>query len=176
MTSEEDGGDLSVLGEDLAELGLLVLSGQVLDKNVGPLGIGSRDARLARDVLADVNLLVVPDGLVETSDGLSGGFRGLEVNKTESLGVALVVGHNLAGKDVSVEGEGVVELLRVVGRRQVLDEQVSDSRATNRGITLRPHQTDGAVQDLHVGLSLHGLLSCDVWKDRDSSGRERYLR
>lgn len=83
------------------------------------------------------------------------------MDETESLGVALVVGHNLAREDVSVEGEGIVELLRIVGGRQVLDEQVSDTRATNRGITLRPHQTDGAVQDLHVGLSLHSLFSCE---------------
>lgn len=69
VASKEDGSDLSVLGEDLTELGLLVLSGQVLDENVGPLGISGRDARLARDVLADVDLLIIPDGLVETSDG-----------------------------------------------------------------------------------------------------------
>lgn len=160
VLGEEDGGNLTILGEDLAELGLLVVTGQVLDENVGPLGISGRNAGLAGDVLADPDLLVVPRGLVETSDGLGGGIRGLEVDKAEALGVSLVVGHNLAREDVAVVGEGVVELLGVVGSGQVLDEQVSDTRATDRGITLRPHQADGAVQDLHVGLGLHGLLGC----------------
>lgn len=160
VLGKEDRGDLTILGEDLTKLGLLKVTRQVLDKDVGPLGIGGRDARLARHVLADMDLLVIPHSLVETGNGLLSSLGRLEMNKTETLGVTLIVSHHLAGKDVSIVGEGVVQLLGIIGRRQVLDEEVSDSRATNRGITLRPHQTDGAVQDLHVRLSLHSLLSC----------------
>ena len=76
------------------------------------------------------------------------------------LAGAVTILSDLAGQDVSEGGEGVVHGLVVDGLVQVFDKDVADTRPTEGGVTLRPHDTNGApLEDVEV----HGIkcsLSC----------------
>jgi len=79
------------------------------------------------------------------------------MNVTVSLGGSrLTVSHNLTRKDVTKETESIIKLLVVDGFVKVLDKNVSDPRATKRGVTLAPHDTARSALD-HG--KVHGIES-----------------
>mmetsp|Transcript_22065 Transcript_22065/g.33102 ORF Transcript_22065/g.33102 Transcript_22065/m.33102 type:complete len:120 (-) Transcript_22065:334-693(-) len=63
------------------------------------------------------------------------------------------VSYNLAAQNVAKEGKGVVELLVVDTRVQILDEDVAYVAATEAGIALGPHDAARSGFD-------HGVIHC----------------
>ena len=67
---------------------------------------------------------------------------------------------NLAREDAAEEGESVVHRLVVDDLLEVLDEDVTSSRAASSGVTLRPHDADGlSVENIEVH-RVKRTLSC----------------
>lgn len=89
--------------------------------------------------MADVDLLVVQKHAVDSLNGSLSGLGGLVVDETVALRAALLIGSNLARKNVAEGGEGVVEGLVVDGLVQVLDENVALARLAESRVTLGPH-------------------------------------
>ena len=82
-------GDLPVLGEHLLQFLFSQFVSEVLDEDIGELlGLLSELllALLARDEPPDKHLLLVEQHAVDLLDGIHGGFLGLEVDKSVSLG------------------------------------------------------------------------------------------
>ena len=111
---------------------------------------------LLGDVVADVNLLVVQKHTVDSLDSGIGGLGGLVVNEAVALGAALLIGCDLARKDIAESSEGVVKSLVVNSLVQVLDEDVALAGLAESGVTLGPH--DAAAN----GFSLRHLIHCHV--------------
>lgn len=76
---------------------------------------------------------------------------------------------HLAWENVSKGTEGVVQCLIVDGFVQVLDENVSDTWATERGVTLRPHNSHWTSLD---GVEVHGIQSSFSWCGGVGRGKE----
>ena len=93
-----------------------------------------------------------------------------------ALAGAITILSDLAGKDVSEGREGVVHGFVVNGLVQVLDEHVANSRSSQRGVTLTPHDPDGAaLEDIEVHgvqgpLGVSGLLEVDVGVSKGPPG------
>ena len=64
---------------------------------------------LARDVVADVDLLIVQKHTVDSLNGGLGRLSSLVVDKAVSLGAAVLISGNLAGQNVAKSGEGIVK-------------------------------------------------------------------
>jgi len=71
-------------------------------------GFGQRTC-LAGDMVADVDLLVVEQHAVDGLDSVVGSLAGFVVHEAVALGVALLIGGDFAGQDISESGEGVVK-------------------------------------------------------------------
>ena len=113
-------------------------------------------------------LLVVEQHVVDVLDGLLGGLVGLEVDEAVAAAVVMLVGHDLAGKDVAKSRERVVQCLVINRLVKVLDEHVAHARLAQRRVTLRPHDAHGARGE-HVEfhgvertLSVRRLVKVDV--------------
>ena len=65
--------------------------------------------RLAGDVVTDIDLLVVQEHTVDSLDRRLSGLRGLIMDETVALGVAVLVGSDLAREDVSERRKRVVQ-------------------------------------------------------------------
>jgi hypothetical protein len=63
-------------------------------------------------VVANVDLLVVEEHAVDRGDGGVGSLTSLVVDKGEATRVSVLVGGDLARKNVAEGGKGVVESLR----------------------------------------------------------------
>jgi hypothetical protein len=108
--------DLAEGLEEVLKAGLVNLGVEVLDEDVGELGTLLLDLGLAlllRDVVADVDLLVVQKHAVDRLDGGLGSLASLVVDKGEAARVAVLVGGDLAREDVAERSERVVEGLCV---------------------------------------------------------------
>jgi len=164
-------GDLPVLGEHLLQLLISQVVAEVLDVDVGELlGLLSKLllALLARDKPPDEHLLLVQQHAVDLLDSVHCGLLGLEVDKSVALaGAVSILGH-LTGENVSEGGESIVHGLVVDTLVQVLDEHVADSRSSQGGVTLTPHDPDRAtLEDIKVHgvqgtLGISWLLEVDV--------------
>ena len=78
-------------------------------------------------------------------------------------GAVSILGH-LTGENVSEGGESIVHGLVVDTLVQVLDEHVADSRSSQRGVTLTPHDPDRAtLEDIKV----HGVQSTLSWREEN---------
>ena len=64
---------------------------------------------LLRNVVTDVNLLVVEQHAVDSLDSRIGGLRSIVVNETVATRKSILIGGDFAGQDVSESGEGVVK-------------------------------------------------------------------
>mmetsp|Transcript_26446 Transcript_26446/g.61954 ORF Transcript_26446/g.61954 Transcript_26446/m.61954 type:complete len:245 (-) Transcript_26446:28-762(-) len=107
--------------------------------------------------MSDLHFLPIDQHAIQLFNGSIGCFGSLVVDVTISLGeTGLAVGDNLAGKNVSKQTEGVVQLLVVDRLVEVLDKDVSNTRSTKRWITLAPHDAAGLVLD-HG--EVHGVKS-----------------
>lgn len=156
------GGDIAVLGEELTELLVGDLGGDVLDVDVGEVGLHLLKLALAillGDVVADIDLLLVEKHAVDVLDGVGGSLVGLVVNETVTLGVAVLVLGDLAAQDVTESSEGVVKRLVVDGDIKVLNKDVALASLAQSRVTLRPHDAAGAALDESVVEVLEGLLA-----------------
>ncbi|CAF3461033.1 unnamed protein product [Fusarium graminearum] len=162
VTSQRGRSDIAVLLEELAEIILGNVSGNVLDVDVGEVGLHLLKLALAvllGNVVADVNLLLVEKHTVNVLDGLGSGLISLIVNETIALGGTSLVLGNLAAQDVTESSKGVVESLVVDGNIEVLDENVTLASLAKGRITLGPHDTAGAALDDGVVELLKSLLA-----------------
>jgi hypothetical protein len=75
---------------------------------------------------------------------------------TAATGIIL---NHLARQDVSKSGESIIQHLVVDVLVQVLDEDVSNTRATDRWITLGPHDADGLASHFVKVALLKGATS-----------------
>lgn len=69
---------------------------------------------LARDVVPDVNLLIVEKHAVDSLDSRLGGLSSLIVDITVTARATLLIGGDFARQNVAESGEGVVESLQSV--------------------------------------------------------------
>jgi hypothetical protein len=119
-------------------------------------------------VVTDEDLLLVQKHAVDALDSSVGSLSGLVVNETVTLGVAVLVLGDLAGKNVAESSESVVKSLVVNGDIEVLDEDVALTSLAEGGVTLRPHDTaglaldEGVVQLLESALTIVAAVVVDV--------------
>lgn len=162
--------------------GLKVLLGgfgvKVLDVDVGELSLELLNlghSLLLGNVVTDVDLLVVEKHTVDSLDGGIGGLTGLVVNETVASGLTVLVSGDLAGQDITESSECVVEGLVVNRRVEVLDEDVSLGRLSERGVSLRPHDSagssldEGVVEAVKSSLTIVGVEVVDVCVTKRSS-------
>ena len=81
-----------------------------------------------------------------------------------NLAAAVSVLGNLAGENIPESRESIVHGLVVDTLVQVLDEHVTDSRSSQGGVTLTPHDPDRAtLEDIKV----HGVQSTLSWREEN---------
>ena len=171
VVSQGGGGDVAVLLEQHAELVVGGLELNVLDVDVGEVGLHLLElahAVLLGDVVTDKDLLLVQKHAVDHLDGLVGGLGSLVVDETVALGVGVLVLGDLAAENVAEGGKGVVKSLVVNGGVKVLDEDVALASLAEGGVTLRPHDAAGLALDkgvvelLKSALAVGGVVVVDV--------------
>jgi hypothetical protein len=157
VVTHHAGSDGSVFGKGRVHVSLLDISGKVLHVDVGELTRSAHAfAFVLRFELGNDDRLAADQLSIDFGDGKFGLLLSLKMNETIAERNALVVGGDLARKDVSDRAEGVIESLVVNGRGQVLDEDVANTRAAKRGVAVRPHDTNCMLTDL---LEVHGVKS-----------------
>ena len=109
---------------------------------------GDEATHLLRNVVSNIDLLIVQKHTVDGLDGSLGSFSSLVVNEAIALGTTLLVGSNLARKNVTESSEGIVEGLVVNRFVQVLDEDVALAGLAESGVTLGPHDAATKHSDL----------------------------
>jgi hypothetical protein len=162
VAGDGGGGDVTVLLEEFTEVFVRDLELDVLDINVGEVGLHLLElahALLLGDVVADKDLLLVEQHAVDVLDSVVGGLGGLVMDESVALGVAELVLGDLAAQDVTEGGEGVVESLVVNGVVQVLDEDVALAGLAQSGVALGPHDAARLALDDGVVQLLEGLLA-----------------
>ena len=179
VTAQGGRGDFTELLEEGTELLVGDLGVNVLDVDVGEVGLHLLELALAvllGDVVADENLLVVQKHTVDVLDGVVGSLGSFVVDETVALGVGKLILGNLAAKNVTKGGKGVVESLVVDGAVEVLDEDVALASLAQSGVTLRPHDTaglaldQGVVQVLEGTLTIGGVVVVDVGISERATG------
>mmetsp|Transcript_8527 Transcript_8527/g.12160 ORF Transcript_8527/g.12160 Transcript_8527/m.12160 type:complete len:356 (-) Transcript_8527:151-1218(-) len=139
---------LSEFREFLRKLGIVPLQGNILDVKIGEVILSGTSS--ATHEFSDLHLLSVNEHTIKLINGGMGSFSSFIMNVSVSLGRSrLSVGDNLAGKNISKQRKGIVELLVVNALIEILDKDISNSRATEGGIPLTPHDTTGL--SLNIG-------------------------
>ena len=179
VVAEGSGGDLTESLEHDAELVVGDLEIDVLDVDVGEVGLHLLELALAvllGDVVADEDLLVVQQHTVNVLDGVVGSLGGLVVDETVTLGVGELILSDLAAENVTEGSEGVVESLVVNGVVEVLDEHVALASLAQSGVTLGPHDAarltldESVVQVLKSTLTVSGVVVVDVGVAQGAAG------
>lgn len=185
VAGDDQAGDVAVRGEEFAELVVGHFGGDVLDVEVGELAADLIDLGLAltlRDVVADVDDLVVKKHTVHSLDSSAGGITSGEVNETVTLAVAVLIEGNLAREDVTEGSEGVVKGLVVNGlilqiysglklalqlamliekrTNKVLEEDIATASLAQGRVTLGDHNAARLVFDKRVVELVESVLSC----------------
>ena len=76
--------------------------------------------------------------------------------------VPLIIGGDLAGKDITKHTEGIKQTLVVHGRCQVLDKYITNPRFAKRRVSLGPHDTARTtfdVSEIHGVQGTFGILN-----------------
>lgn len=179
VAAQSSGGDLTILLKEVTELLIGNLEIDILDVNVGEVGLHLLELALAvllGDVVADEDLLVVQKHAIDVLDGVVGSVSGLVVDETVALGVTEFILGNLAAENVAKGGESVMEGLVVNGIVKVLDEDVALASLAQSGVTLRPHDTAGLaldesiVQVLESALTISGVVVVDIGVTERATG------
>ena len=106
------------------------------------------------------HLLAVQQHAIYFGNGIDSGLFGLEVDETVALAIAGGVLGDLAAQYVSEGGKGVVHGFVINTLVKILDEDIANAGATERGVSLGPHDADGAALQ-HVKVhGIQGSLSC----------------
>jgi hypothetical protein len=156
----------------------------ILDVNVGKLSLHLLDLAhplLFRNVMSDVNLLVVQEHAIDGLDGGIGSLGGLVVDETVPSGTTVLVGSDLAGEDVSERGKGIMKGLYVGENSrdqrfilpssssssqptdlvidllvQILDKNIPSRALPQRRVTLGPHDPTRSTLDQRVVQRVQG--------------------
>jgi len=179
ISHDNSAHDITIDAEHFKELSIINVIIEILDKDIGELDIltVAKVSDLSGDEWTDVNFLVNDEHAIDTANGLVSSSLSFEVNETETLGVSVFISVDLARQNVTKSTEGVIESLVVNRLVQVLDENVSNTRLTESGISLRPHNTarlssDGSkVQGLQSTFSILRILEVDVGITQRATGR-----
>lgn len=185
-----DGGTEGL--DQVLEFSVSDLEVNVLDVDVGKLGTQLLDlgeTLLLADVVTNVNLLVVQKHTVDGLDGSVGGLTSRVVDEArrqsvtaiaeiwlhsrEASALAILIGTDLARKNVTESSKGVVESLVVNALVEVLDENVSLTSLPQSGVTLRPHDSARLTLDERVVEVLEGPLTVGSVKVVDVGVTER---
>lgn len=162
VAGEGSGGDLTVLLEELTELLIGNILVDVLDVDVGEVGLHLLElahALLLGDVVADEDLLLVKQHAVDVLDGAVSSLGSLVVDESVALGVAGLILCNLAAQNVAEGSKGVVQSLIVDGVVKVLDEDIALASLAQSRVALRPHDTARLALDDGVVKLLKSLLA-----------------
>jgi hypothetical protein len=162
VTADGSRGNIAEFAKEVTELLVSNLRVDVLDVDVGEVGLHFLELALAvllGDVVTDEHLLVVKQHTVDVLDGVVSSLGSLVVDETVSLGVTKLILSDLAAENVAKGGKGVVQSLVVDGGVQVLDEDVTLTSLAQSGVTLRPHDTAGTTLDKSVVQVLKGALA-----------------
>lgn len=162
ITGKRSRRDLAVLLEEITEFVVRSLNGDVLDINVGEVGLHLFKLALAvllGDVVADIDLLLIEKHAIDVLDSLLSSLIRLVVDKTIALGGAGLILGNLAGQNVAKGGKGIVKSLVVNGHIKVLDEDVALTSLAEGRVTLGPHDAARATLDESVVELLESLLA-----------------
>jgi hypothetical protein len=135
---------------------------------------------LTRDMVADIDFLVVQKHAIDGLDSAFSSFCGFVVDKTVALGATVFIGGNLARENVAESGEGVMESLRrhLSGPRhrehdtrakhlvvnlliKIFNENVALTGLAEGRIALRPH-------DPANGGSVRQGGTCKKWRDNST--------
>merc|ERR1719316_1492627 len=149
VLAHERGGDGAELPEDLLDLVLVPALRQLLDVHVRELlrlvvaVLHLHEGRHLDGLLADLHPVHALDGLLRR-------VLGLEVHEPVALGLAVLIGRDLAGQDVAEQAERVVQGLVVDVRVEVLHEDVPRAGLAHRRVAVAPHDAAGAALDLQV--------------------------
>jgi hypothetical protein len=160
--SQSRGADWAELLEELAEVLLRGVVVNVLDVDIGEVGLHLlklAHAILLGNMVTDVHLLLVQQHAVDVLDGSIGGLGSFVMDEAVSLGVSELVLGDLATENVAKGGKGIVEGLVVNGSVQVLDEDVALASLAQSRITLGPHDTARLTLDQRVVELLERLLA-----------------
>jgi hypothetical protein len=152
-----EAGDGSEGRKDFSETFLSPVLGEVLGVQVGPLVSGS--AVLTAKESSNEDLLVLEHVSIDLLDSLLGSLSSLVMDISVSLGHASLISGNLARQDVSEHGKEIEKSLVVHSGGKVLHENVTDSRLTDGGVTLGPHDTARATLDISEVHSVKSTLS-----------------
>ncbi|KAK8919492.1 hypothetical protein VCV18_008318 [Metarhizium anisopliae] len=162
ITGKRRRRDVTILLEELTELVVGGLSADILDVNVGKVSFHLLKLALTvllRDVMTDVDLLLVEKHAINVLDGLVSSLVRLVMDKTIALGVAVLVLGNLAAQNVAKGSKGIMESLVVNRNIQVLDEDIALASLAESRVTLRPHDAARTALDEGVIELLQSLLS-----------------
>lgn len=80
---------------------------------------------LARNVMSDINLLVIEKHAIDSLDGAISSFGGLVMNESISLGATMFVCSNFAGQHIAKGGESIMESLEYLSIIEFLLLEVS---------------------------------------------------
>jgi uncharacterized membrane protein YgcG len=107
-------------------------------------------------------------------DGEISGLLGLELDKSVTLGFAtLIIVSNLAADNASELEESVIQVFSGNALVEVLDKDVALSRFSERGISLRPHDSARSTLDGRVVKSFKSLFSISLGDIIDVSVTQR---
>lgn len=73
--------------------------------------LGPIYTNLARNVVTDIDLLIVQQHAIHGLDGVFGSFGSFIVDKTIALGAAVFIGSDLAGQDVTESRKSIMKSL-----------------------------------------------------------------
>lgn len=160
VSAEPDRRDFTALAEHLTHDILGPVLGEVTAVDVGEVVGFAAGVLSALEKRADVDFLGTDFHAVASLDGALSGLLGLEMNHTVAAALAVLVGDDLAGKDVTKEREGVVQGTVVDGLVEVLDEKVAGGSLAEGRITLRPHDAARSALDSGVIQRIESSLGC----------------
>jgi hypothetical protein len=178
-TGKGGGGDGSVLGEEVVKLIVGDLGVNVLDVDVGEVGLHLVELGLTvllGDVVSNENLLLVQQHAVNVLDSVGGSLGGLVVDESVSARVTELILSDLAGQDVTKCSKGVVESLVINSSVEVLNEDVALTSLAESRVTLGPHDAarlsldQGVVELLKGTLTISGVVVVDVCVSQRTAG------
>mmetsp|Transcript_23249 Transcript_23249/g.32848 ORF Transcript_23249/g.32848 Transcript_23249/m.32848 type:complete len:336 (-) Transcript_23249:11-1018(-) len=156
IRSNFEAGDLASLGEQLLNLVLVYVFGNVLHVHVSEASSVANSAFLLGFEGLNADFLAGNHLAVNTLDGALGSLFTLVMDKAISKRLAFAVNTHLAGKNVAKHRESVVQTLVVNGFCQIFHKDVALARSAQGRVSVRPHDAAGAVADV---LEIHGVQS-----------------
>jgi hypothetical protein len=148
LVNVDDGRcDLTELTEERLDLLEIALARKILTEHVGELELVGSALLLGLEV-GYGDFLTRDDLSIDLGNGGGGGLLALVVNETITERLFLRVSGDLAGQNVTKHGESIIKLLVVDGLGQMIDENITETGATEGRIAVRPHNAARLVADV----------------------------